>query len=128
MKNKQKTKNTGYVKLRITTHFTKVEEKELEPLASYGGDLDEWVDQKIAKRIASRKPKSTVTPKWLRPSCGAKTRTGKQCRALAVWDRENDRPKNGRCRMHGGLSTGPKTEAGKDRALRNLKQNSINVL
>jgi hypothetical protein len=30
---------------------------------------------------------------------------------------------NGRCRLHGGLSTGPKTEEGKERALANLKQN-----
>ena len=33
--------------------------------------------------------------------CGAKTRAGGQCRAPAM--------KNGRCRVHGGSSTGPKT-------------------
>ena len=33
------------------------------------------------------------------PRCGAKTRSGKLCKAPAM--------KNGRCRMHGGMSTGP---------------------
>ena len=42
------------------------------------------------------------------PRCGAKTRRGGgACQAPAM--------PNGRCRMHGGLSTGPKTAKGKDR-------------
>jgi len=36
--------------------------------------------------------------------CGARTRSGEPCKALAL--------ANGRCRNHGGLSTGPKTKAG----------------
>jgi hypothetical protein len=36
--------------------------------------------------------------------CGAKTRRGTACQCPAM--------KNGRCRLHGGLSTGPKTAAG----------------
>lgn len=40
--------------------------------------------------------------------CGAKTRVGRPCRAPVI------RGKN-RCRMHGGLSTGPKTKAGRER-------------
>jgi hypothetical protein len=39
------------------------------------------------------------------PRCGARTRVGIPCRAAAM--------PNGRCRMHGGPSTGPRTEAGK---------------
>ncbi len=39
--------------------------------------------------------------------CGAKTRSGGSCKGPAM--------PNGRCRMHGGPSTGPKTEEGKDR-------------
>ena len=47
--------------------------------------------------------------------CGAHSRsTGKPCRAMAL--------ANGRCRNHGGMSTGPKTPEGKVRALANLKQ------
>lgn len=36
--------------------------------------------------------------------CGAKTRRGTPCGCPAM--------KNGRCRLHGGLSTGPKTAEG----------------
>jgi len=41
------------------------------------------------------------------PRCGARTRKGAPCRAPAM--------RNGRCRMHGGCSTGPKTAAGLER-------------
>ena len=41
------------------------------------------------------------------PRCGARTRFGGCCRQPAM--------KNGRCRMHGGLSTGPRTAAGRVR-------------
>lgn len=64
------------------------------------------------QRIRERKR----TPRRARPRCGARTRQGTPCEALAVWDFENDRPRNGRCRMHGGLSTGPRTEEGKRRS------------
>src|ERR1039458_9849151 len=39
--------------------------------------------------------------------CGAKTRHGTRCQCGAML--------NGRCRLHGGLSTGPKTPAGVER-------------
>lgn len=48
-----------------------------------------------------------------RPSCGARCRDGHPCRALAVWLPGDSAPRNGRCRMHGGLSTGPRTPEGK---------------
>ena len=48
-----------------------------------------------------------------RPRCGAKTRRGTRCRAPAVWDRDKDQSRNGRCKFHGGLSTGPKTKSGR---------------
>jgi len=44
------------------------------------------------------------------PRCGARTRAGGCCRQPAM--------KNGRCRMHGGLSTGPRTAEGLARARR----------
>lgn len=62
------------------------------------------------------------TPKSERPRCGARCRDGHPCRAPVIWDHENNRPRNGRCRIHGGLSTGPKTLEGKLRALANLRQ------
>lgn len=39
------------------------------------------------------------------PRCGAHTRAGDACRQPAM--------PNGRCRLHGGRSTGPRTEAGR---------------
>ena len=41
------------------------------------------------------------------PRCGAQTRAGECCRQPAM--------KNGRCRMHGGLSTGPRSAEGRAR-------------
>lgn len=53
-----------------------------------------------------------------RQRCGAaRRRDGKPCRALNV-------PGSRRCRWHGGLSTGPRTEKGRAKALANLKQYS----
>jgi hypothetical protein len=46
--------------------------------------------------------------------CEARTRRGTPCRCKAL--------ANGRCRLHGGLSTGPKTLRGKLKALQNLRQ------
>ena len=39
--------------------------------------------------------------------CGARTRQGRSCGQLAM--------ANGRCRFHGGLSTGPRTAEGLER-------------
>ena len=44
--------------------------------------------------------------------CWAKTRAGGWCECNAM--------SNGRCRLHGGLSTGPKTPAGKAASTANL--------
>jgi hypothetical protein len=52
------------------------------------------------------KPKNSLP--WLWPAhrpCGAKTRSGQPCRKWCM--------KNGRCRLHGGLSRGAITSAGK---------------
>jgi hypothetical protein len=41
------------------------------------------------------------------PRCSAQTRAGGSCKAPAM--------ANGRCRLHGGKSTGPRTEEGRQR-------------
>ena len=41
------------------------------------------------------------------PRCGARTRKGSECKSPAM--------PNGRCQLHGGKSTGPKTPAGLER-------------
>jgi hypothetical protein len=46
----------------------------------------------------------------LAPRCGARTRCGGECRQPAMY--------NGRCRLHGGLSTGPRTAEGLTRSRR----------
>ena len=43
---------------------------------------------------------------WPGQRCGAKTRKGTECQRPA-------NKRNGRCRVHGGASTGPKTDAGR---------------
>jgi len=53
-------------------------------------------------------------PKRERPRCGARTRAGGSCQAPALLEKE-------RCRMHGGLSTGPKTAEGKARSAAGVK-------
>jgi hypothetical protein len=65
--------------------------------------------------IWSGKIRLWYRPKRERPRCGAKCRDGSLCNAPPVWNRHLDRAVNGRCRMHGVLSTGPKTEEGRQR-------------
>jgi len=45
--------------------------------------------------------------------CGAKTRAGTPCKMKSIYI-------NGRCKLHGGLSTGPTTKEGKRRVTMNL--------
>jgi hypothetical protein len=44
------------------------------------------------------------------PRCGARTRVGAPCKGPAML--------NGRCRMHGGASTGPRTPEGLQRIVK----------
>ena len=52
--------------------------------------------------------------------CGARTKsTGQPCQIKDVYS-------NGRCKFHGGLSTGPKTKEGKEKAAKNgFKKSSL---
>lgn len=45
-------------------------------------------------------------------ACGAKTRAGSPCKLTSIFI-------NGRCKLHGGMSTGPTTSQGKARAAQN---------
>lgn len=47
--------------------------------------------------------------------CNARTKSGRPCRALGL-------PTNGRCKWHGGLSTGPRTVEGLAITMHNLKK------
>ena len=71
----------------------------------------------VNRRRAAREvsaARSSVAP-VARPQCGARCRDGHPCAASAVWCAATRRPRNGRCRMHGGLSTGPRTPDGRAR-------------
>ena len=61
--------------------------------------------------LGIRKPEWRVFKSEL-PLCGVLTRKGTPCQAKAAWDEYRCAPKNGRCRLHGGASTGPRTEEG----------------
>ena len=50
---------------------------------------------------------ATILPRWGSP-CGARKRFGTPCRGIPVIGKR-------RCRMHGGKSTGPRTDEGRAR-------------
>jgi hypothetical protein len=50
------------------------------------------------------------------PRCGARTRSGGRCRRYAAIDPWTKKRRK-RCRLHGGLSTGPKFPDAKERSL-----------
>jgi len=65
-----------------------------------------------AGRVPMR-PVMPVLPEVCRGlACGAKTRAGSPCKRTSIFI-------NGRCKLHGGMSTGPITKRGKARAARN---------
>lgn len=51
-------------------------------------------------------------PKRTRKVCGAKTRAGTPCKATVCLRPDGSAAK--RCRLHGGLSSGPKTKEGRE--------------
>lgn len=59
-----------------------------------------WVGE-----VATIRAEGRLTPKRDRARCHARTRRGGTCQARAVWDRLANAPRNGRCRLHGGLTT-----------------------
>ena len=76
---------------------------EVSPMRAPRSDS---VDGPHAKRGRLRNGNTPGHPSTA-PRCGARTRRGAPCQAPAM--------ANGRCRMHGGLSTGPKTPEGLER-------------
>ena len=69
-----------------------------------------WVWEKPLRPIEQALKMLARWEKKSRPKCGAKTKHfgGRPCQAKAL-------PKTGRCKWHGGLSTGAKTPEGKER-------------
>lgn len=82
----------------------------------WNGDLENsiievWRDENGEPIISDFKLQRI--PKQERPQCGARCRTGNPCQARVVVNVDGSFRK--RCRMHGGLSTGPTSEAGRAR-------------
>lgn len=73
---------------------------------------DRTVDPMHRGSSASRLPQKlsceAVEAAIMPPTCGARTRSGAPCRNMAM-------ARGRRCRMHGGLSTGPRTPEGIER-------------
>ncbi len=65
-------------------------------------------------REYQRVAKYPLPPEFYAFTCAARTRAGTPCkmRSHGLWS-------NGRCRFHGGLSTGPKTEEGRRQSAEN---------
>lgn len=57
----------------------------------------------------------TLVALGLAKTCGAKTRKGTPCQCKRIY-------RGGRCKFHGGMSTGPRTREGQKRALDALRQ------
>lgn len=68
-------------------------------------------DGEICFSLFANDPKK---PRKSRGTCGARTRKNTPCQAPPVWDKENDKARNGRCKLHGGWSTGARTEKGRE--------------
>lgn len=71
--------------------------------------VKQLVNLQVEKKTTLRNGNRQGNPQEA-PRCGARTRRGTPCRAPAM--------RNGRCRMHGGLSTGPRTQEGLERCRR----------
>lgn len=85
-----------YTQDEFTFHFEQVEAKPLSP-----EERQEQIRVQLAPCVEPR-------------ICGALTRKGTACFCKKLY-------KNGRCKFHGGLSTGPKTAKGKARVALNLR-------
>jgi hypothetical protein len=92
-------------------------------LASLPTDPEALRRDLAARMIPPQQPQAgphspAVKPRSPRPRCGAKCRSGKPCK-LSVVMRPNGELAT-RCNLHGGRSTGPRTDAGRARSLEAL--------
>jgi hypothetical protein len=87
-------------------------------------DWDAYIWERMTPELLKRIEQRRLAEQWeddkvqrvtLRERCGARTRQGGQCQAKVV------KGKN-RCRLHGGLSTGPKTAQGKARIIKSNRK------
>jgi hypothetical protein len=83
--------------------------------ARYDQEMEVWWDVPWpqCRLVPKPPPPSLPFPEELRDlACGARTRAGTACKRRDLYD-------SGRCKLHGGLSTGPRTKRGKRRSAKN---------
>jgi hypothetical protein len=85
--------------------------------------------EQLQRMLARTWERMQCRPKSERGHCGAhcRSRGGAPCLAPPVWDKLKDQPRNGRCRMHGGLSTGARTEEGRARQAAGTREYWIRI-
>jgi ribosomal protein L32 len=83
------------------------EDRPLSETSQPPADGGEGVGTKSPRNPAERLPdwRTTLPLAQSCPRCGARTRSGRPCQSPAMKNRR-------RCRLHGGLSTGPRTVEG----------------
>jgi hypothetical protein len=75
-----------------------------------------WLANPTERRPADQPPPQDVFPEELHAlTCGARTRAGTPCKRRDLY-------RSGRCKLHGGFSTGPRTAEGKAIASSNAKR------
>lgn len=75
----------------------------IRQIAEHARVAEQWREQDSQRPP----PEFPILPEDLHGlTCGAKTRKGTPCKRKDIYD-------SGRCHLHGGLSTGPKTAEGK---------------
>lgn len=99
------------ISVRVTEYIRRADLGELLRVAILSDKLKKTADRR-ARRV--------------RPQCGAKTRKGTPCTAKVYWPVIWPEPSR-RCRLHGGLSTGPKTPEGKDKLAETMKKTMSRV-
>jgi hypothetical protein len=89
----------------------------LQPV-SVGGETGEMKQEQFMESVPVYPGKKSFSGRrgdpTQAPRCGARTRRGGRCRRAA--ERNPRTGRRLRCRLHGGLSTGAKTEKGKKRS------------
>ena len=101
--------------------FRAIEERRRE-FDAWATDLPDDEKRPLFRQWWASAAKAQAEGKWVRacPSslrgltCGANKRDGQTCRSTTLCA-------NGRCKFHGGRSTGPRTPEGRAKALENLK-------
>ncbi|MDR9384315.1 HGGxSTG domain-containing protein [Ralstonia sp. 11b] len=101
---------------RLKAHYVECDAVRAERDAIERAEYERFLNSRLPPRRGwSRAPLPSypLFPEELRGmTCGARTRAGTPCKMTAIH-------RNGRCKLHGGMSTGPRSNAGKARSAAN---------